>query len=145
MTACVCWFSAWMLAMLDQIEKFFSSNAYAVIGASTNRDKFGNKVLRCYLQHYKTVYPVNPKEGFIEGLTCINDIADLPETVNSISIVTPPSTTEKVVEQAIEKGIKNVWMQPGAESESAIENCMKNHVNIIARGPCILVELGFVE
>ncbi|KTC87536.1 CoA-binding protein [Legionella drozanskii] len=131
--------------MSDQIERFFTSSAYAVIGASTNREKFGNKVLRCYLQHYKTVYPVNPKEGFIEGLVCINNIVDLPETVASISIITPPAITEKVVEQAIKKGIKNIWMQPGAESDTAIQNCLKNHVNVIAKGPCILVELGFVE
>ncbi|PJE10431.1 CoA-binding protein [Legionella sp.] len=131
--------------MSDQIERFFTSSAYAVIGASTNREKFGNKVLRCYLQHYKTVYPVNPKEGFIEGLVCINNIVDLPETVASISIITPPAITEKVVEQAIKKGIKNIWIQPGAESDTAIQNCLKNHVNVIAKGPCILVELGFVE
>jgi predicted CoA-binding protein len=131
--------------MLEQIELFFTSSAYAVIGASTNREKFGNKVLRCYLQHYKRVYPVHPTEGFIEGLVCINNIADLPETVASISIITPPIITEKVVEQAIKKGIKNIWMQPGAESETSIENCLKNHVNVIAKGPCILVELGFVE
>ncbi|KTD33697.1 CoA-binding protein [Legionella nautarum] len=131
--------------MSDQIERFFTSSAYAVIGASTNREKFGNKVLRCYLQHYKTVYPVNPTEGFIEGLACINNIADLPETVASISIITPPIITEKVVEQAIKKGIKNIWIQPGAESETAIDNCVRNHVNVIAKGPCILVELGFVE
>lgn len=131
--------------MSDQIERFFTSSAYAVIGASTNREKFGNKVLRCYLQHYKTVYPVHPTEGFIEGLACINNIADLPETVASISIITPPIITEKVVEQAIKKGIKNIWIQPGAESETAIDNCVRNHVNVIAKGPCILVELGFVE
>lgn len=131
--------------MSDQIEQFFSSSAYAVIGASTDRKKFGNKVLRCYLQHYKTVYPVNPREGFIEGLICMNNINDLPKTVKSISIVTPPSVTEKIVEQAIEKGIKNIWMQPGADSEAAIKNCIEHHVNIIAQGPCILVELGFVE
>lgn len=97
------------------------------------------------MQHYKTVYPVNPRAGFIEGLICKNNINDLPKTVKSISIVTPPSVTEKIVEQAIKKGIKNIWMQPGADSEAAIKNCIEHHVNIIAQGPCILVELGFVE
>lgn len=131
--------------MSDSIQNFFTSKAYAVIGASTNRQKFGNKVLRCYIQNFKTVYPVNPTEGFIEGLPCLKGVEDLPETVNSISIITPPQITEKIVEQAIKKGIKNIWMQPGAESEKAITNCLQNKVNIIANGACILVELGFVE
>ncbi|CDZ77541.1 acetyl coenzyme A synthetase (ADP forming), alpha domain [Legionella massiliensis] len=131
--------------MSAPIQQFFSSEAYAVIGASTDREKFGNKVLRCYLLNNKTVYPVNPRNGFIEGLTCIADIAALPDTVKSISIITPPIVTEIVVEQAIKKGIKNIWMQPGAESESAIRNCQNNRINVIANGPCILIELGFAE
>lgn len=131
--------------MSDKIKQFFTSNAYAVVGASTNRQKFGNKVLRCYLQNNKTVYPVNPTEELIEGLPSIKEIADLPKQVDSISIVTPPAITEKIVDQAIKKGIKNIWMQPGAESEPAIKNCQKNQVNVIANGPCVLMELGFVD
>jgi predicted CoA-binding protein len=131
--------------MKSQIDRFFSSKAYAVIGASTNREKYGNKVLRCYLQNYLTVYPVNPKDDFIEGLICLKDLSDLPKSVASISIITTPEITEKIVEQAIKKGIKNIWIQPGAESDLAINNCLKNKINIIANGPCILVELGFVD
>ncbi|WED42841.1 CoA-binding protein [Legionella cardiaca] len=127
------------------IKQFFSSNAYAVLGASTNRHKFGNKVLRCYLQNNKTVYPVNPSETNIEGLLVIKEISELPESVRSISIITPPPITEKIVDQAIAKGIKNIWMQPGAESDKAINQCLQNHINVIAGGPCILIELGFSE
>lgn len=131
--------------MTDKIKQFFSSSAYAVIGASNNRQKFGNKVLRCYLQHNKTVFPVNPREKIVEGLPCIAEIADLPQSVNSISIITPPRITEEIVAQAIKKGIKNIWMQPGAESDTAINHCLKNKINVIANGPCILVELGFTD
>ncbi|WP_019217217.1 CoA-binding protein [Legionella tunisiensis] len=131
--------------MSDKIKQFFSSSAYAVIGASNNRQKVGNKVLRCYLQHNKTVYPVNPGEKMVEGVPCITEIAQLPQSVNSISIITPPWITEKIVAQAIKKGIQNIWMQPGAESDTAISNCLKNKINIIANGPCILVELGFID
>lgn len=127
------------------IKTFLTAKAYAVIGASTDRNKYGNKVLRCYLQHHMKVYPVNPSEKNIEGVACINSLADLPHDVSSISVVTPPKITEQVVEQAIAKGIKNIWMQPGAESEVAIENAKKHHINVIAGGPCILVQLGFSE
>lgn len=131
--------------MSDKIKQFFTSSAYAVIGASNNRQKFGNKVLRCYLQNNKTVYPVNPGEKIVEGLPCITEIADLPHFVNSISIITPPVITEKIVAQAIKKGIQNIWIQPGAESDTAINNCLQNKINVIANGPCILVELGFTD
>lgn len=131
--------------MYEKIQLFFRSKAFAVIGASTNREKFGNKVLRCYIQNFKTVYPVNPHEAYIEGIACVKEIEYLPKTVESISIITPPAVTEKIVEQAIKKGIRNIWMQPGAESQAAIDSCNKNKLNLIAGGPCILVELGFVE
>jgi len=127
------------------IKQFFTSAAYAVIGASTNRTKFGNKVLRCYLQHKLTVIPVNPNEPIIEGLKSLADISLLPSEVESISIITPPAVTEKIVEQAIQKRIKNIWMQPGAESKLAIQRCKQSGINVIAEGPCILVELGFSQ
>lgn len=129
--------------MNKSIQKFLSSPAYAVAGASNDRNKFGNKVLRCYLQNNKKVYPINPNEEQIEQLDCVKQISFLPDEVQSLSIITPPPITEKIVEQAIAKGIKNIWMQPGAESTKAILNCQQNGINVIANGPCILVELGF--
>lgn len=128
--------------MREQIEKFLSSPAFAVVGASSNRHKYGNKVLLCYLRHQKTVYPVNPHEDQIEGLSCVKALMNLPASVKSLSIVTPPLITLTIVNQAIEKGIQNIWMQPGAEHQTAIDNCLKHNINIIANGPCILQELG---
>jgi predicted CoA-binding protein len=131
---------------IDQaIQQFLSSQAFGVAGASSNRDKYGNKVLRVYLQNHKKVYPINPKEKMIEGIACISTVNDLPGDVESLSIITPPPITEKIVEQAIAKGIKNIWMQPGAESPAAIANCQKNNINVIADGSCILVKLHFHE
>lgn len=127
----------------DPIDQFFQSKAYAVLGATSNREKYGNKVLRCYQQNNKTVYPVNPRADLIEGLHVISSINDLPPEVKSISVITPPKITEEIVEQAIKKGIQNIWMQPGAESEKAINTCLKHQINVIAGGPCILVILGF--
>lgn len=134
-----------IIFLSPESRRFFSSGAYAVIGASADRAKFGNKVLRCYLQKNKKVYPVNPHEKEIEGIPCISRIADLPSNVKSISIVTPPSTTQKIVNEAIDKGIKNIWMQPGAENALAIQQCKRHNINVIAGGPCILKELRFQE
>lgn len=128
--------------MMPEIEKFFTSPAFAVAGASSDRSKFGNKVLRCYIEHQKTVYPVNPHEKSIEGLTCISSISELPIDVKSLSIVTPPAITESIVKDAITKKIENIWMQPGAESALAINMCHEHGINLIAGGPCLLQTLN---
>ncbi len=126
-----------------QIDRFLSSAAFGVAGASANRSKFGNKVLRCYLQHGKTAVPVNPNETEIEGVPCVKGIADLPPGVKSLSMITPPAVTEQLVPLAIEQGIENIWMQPGAESPGAVKLCRDKGVNVIADGSCILVVLGY--
>ncbi|HAZ7574326.1 CoA-binding protein [Legionella sp. PATHC032] len=129
----------------QQIEVFLKSPAFAVVGASSKRSKYGNKVLRCYLQNGKKVYPVNPHETVIESLPVIHSINDLPDDVHSISIITPPPITEKTVKEAVKKGIKHIWMQPGAESDLAIQYCLDHKINVISGGPCILVVMGYDE
>lgn len=129
--------------MTPAIQTFFASTAFGVVGASEDRGKFGNKVLRCYQENKKTVIPVNPKAASIEGIPCVASVSDLPDSVNSISVITPPGITEQVVEAAIAKGIRNIWMQPGAESAAAVARCEAAGVNVIADHSCILVVLGF--
>ncbi len=128
-----------------QLERFLASPAFGVAGASTSREKYGNKVLRCYLQHGKRAIPVHPKERSIEGAACVASVAELPPDVKSLSVITPPQVTEQVVEQAIARGIRNVWMQPGAESPKAVERCREAGVNVIADGTCLLVVMGYSE
>lgn len=132
-------------SLAKQIEKFLSSSAFGVVGASPNRGKYGNKVLRAYINQKMKVYPVNPSEKVIEDIPCVANVQLLPADVKSISIVTPPPITEKIVQQAIAKGIENIWIQPGAESQAAIDLAEEHHINVIAKGPCILVRLGFTE
>jgi predicted CoA-binding protein len=129
----------------QQIEIFLAAPAFAVAGASTNRAKYGNKVLRCLQQDKRTVIPINNRADTIEGLKCVATVLDLPTNVESLSIITPPKITEQVVHQAIEKGIKNIWMQPGAESALAVQQCRDNGINIIADGSCLLVVLRYRE
>jgi predicted CoA-binding protein len=129
----------------DPIERFLTSPAYGVVGASPRRHKYGNKVLRCYQQNGRRVVPVNPREKVIEGATCVASVLDLPDDVQSISVITPPPVTERVVDEAIRKGIKHVWMQPGAESDKAVAACKAAGINVIADGSCVLVVLGYRE
>ena len=129
----------------EQIQQFLASPAFGVVGASANRQKYGNKVLRCYQQNGKSVIPVNPNEPAIEGTPCAASIGDLPAEVGSISMITPPAVTAALVPLAIEKGIRNIWMQPGAEQPEAVALCRQRGINVIADGSCLLVVLGYSE
>ena len=129
----------------EQIKQFLTSPAFGVIGASANRHKYGNKVLRCFIQNGRTAVPVNPNEAEIEGIPCAATINDLPDDVQSISMITPPAVTAKLVPLAIAKGIKNIWMQPGAEHPDAVALCQAQGINVIADGSCLLVVLGYHE
>ena len=131
--------------MKEKIEGFLSAKVFGVAGASTNRDKYGNKVLRCYLQNGRKAVPINPRADIIEGQPCVASIAELPDEVTSLSVITPPKITEQIVEEAIARGIENIWMQPGAQSPQAVARCEKAGINVIADGSCLLVVLGYRE
>jgi len=128
-----------------RIDTFLAAAAFGVAGASTNRDKYGNKVLRCYLQNDLEVVPINPRAEQIEGVACVASVSDLPDEVKSLSVITPPKITEQVVEAAIARGIENIWMQPGAESPAAVARCKEAGINVIADGSCLLVVLHYRE
>lgn len=129
----------------DSIQAFLEGEAFAVVGASNDRSKYGNKVLRVYRQAGRKVYPVNPKETEVEGLACYPDLASLPEKVHGVSIITPPAVTEAILEQAAKAGIRYVWMQPGAESPGWAERAEKLGLVAIGGGPCILVTMRYHE
>jgi uncharacterized protein len=140
-----------------RIDAFLNGSPHAVVGASTNREKYGNKVLRVYQQNKRPVYPINPFGGVIEGLESFKSLTDLvkakqgagspttPFAVHAVSIITPPAITERVVEECGQLGIKHLWMQPGAESGKAVARAEELGMNVIAGGPCILVVLGYSE
>ena len=128
-----------------KIESFLAGRRFAVVGASRDRAKYGNKVLRAYQQNHLEVFAVNPGADEVEGLQAYSDLKSLPVSVDGISIITPPEVTERVVEQAIELGVKNIWLQPGAESRLAINQAERAGINLIADGPCVLVALRYRE
>jgi len=133
------------MTIQEQIDRFLSAAAFGVAGASSNRHKYGNKVLRCYHQNGKQAIPVNPNETVIEGIACVSSVDELPADVKSLSMITPPAVTELIVPRAIAHGIQNIWMQPGAESPAAVALCRDKGINVIADGSCLLVVLGYHE
>src|SRR5438105_4780173 len=92
----------------------------AVIGASSNRSKFGNRAVRAFRQQGYTVIPINPNEAEVEGLKTYASIADVPGPVDMASFYVPPEVGERVIEDVARKGVAEVWLNPGAESAALI-------------------------
>ncbi len=131
----------------DLMQDFLAGRRYAVVGASADRAKYGNKVLRAYMQAGREAVPVHPSAATIEGRTAYASLGDVPDVsgLDGVSIVTPPAVTERVVRDAIRAGVTRLWMQPGAESPSAIAEARAAGLMVLADGPCVLVALGYRE
>ena len=133
------------MELAQRIERFLDGSPHAVVGASRDRSKYGNKVLRVYLQRGRPVYAVNPAARTVEGQLAYPNLRALPEKPHGISVITPPEVTEAIVEEAIGLGIENIWMQPGAESPGAERRAAAAGMNVISGGPCLLVVQGYKE
>ncbi|MCU0717200.1 MAG: CoA-binding protein [Pirellula sp.] len=127
---------------MNSIEEFLKASTFAVAGASRDRSKYGNKVFRALIASGRRVYPLNPAALEVENHPAFASIAELPDVPVSLSVVTPPLVTRRIIEQAIAAGVKNVWMQPGAEDDQASMAARKAGLNVIDDGSCILVLLA---
>ncbi len=112
----------------------------AVIGASNDRSKFGNKAVRAYVQQGFTVFPVNPKETQIEGLAAFASIAAVPQRPNLVSVYLPPPVLLKVLPDIAAKGCDELWLNPGTESDEVLALAEKLGLNVIQA--CSIVGLG---
>jgi predicted CoA-binding protein len=126
--------------MRPAIESFFAAKAFAVVGASRNRRKFGNVVFREMKQRHLTVFPVNPHGESVEGTPCLSGVMDLPKEVEAVVTVVPPEQTLRVVEESHQRGIRSLWMQPGSQSPQAISAARSYGMNVV-HGECILMFL----
>ena len=111
----------------------------------TTGPKYGNIVFRALLKHTadddREVYPIHPALETVEGHQAFADIAALPVVPEALSIITPAAVTEKLVSQAIAVGIKQIWIQPGAEHPGAIASAEAAGITVLSNGPCILTAL----
>ena len=92
----------------------------AVIGASSNRDKFGNKALRAFAKRGYTVIPINPNEPEVEGYRTYASVLDVPGYIDLATVYVPPRTGVQVMEQLARKGVGQVWLNPGADGAEVI-------------------------
>lgn len=127
----------------NAMDAFLAGRVFAVAGASRDRAKYGNRVLRVLRQRGFEVIPVNPNATSIEGLPCVASLLDIKRDVHGCAIITHPEVTEQIVTDAIAVGVRHLWMQPGAESELAVEQAEQAGIAVVHGGPCLLVVLGY--
>lgn len=113
------------------------NNVYALIGASRNPSKYGYILLDYLKNNNFQVIPVNPREKEILNLKVYKNLSEIKTKINTVIFVVPPVITEKVLEEVARLNIKNVWMQPGSESDRAIKYCEKNNINCV-HDACIM-------
>lgn len=92
----------------------------AVIGASSDRHKFGNKALRAFRDQGYRVLAINPNEREVEGMATYASVLDVPERIDMATFYVPPGIGEQVIAEVAQKGIGEVWLNPGAESDALV-------------------------
>jgi hypothetical protein len=112
----------------------------AIIGASKNRQKYGNKAVRAWLKKGHKVFPVNPKEKTIEGLPCYSSVLEVNDKIDVISIYVPPKVGLTLVNQLASVNAGLVYLNPGAESDDLIEALKEKEIPFVLA--CSIVAAG---
>lgn len=113
----------------------------AILGASSDRSKFGNKSVRAHRQMGYTVYPVNPKGGEIEGLTAYRSLAEVPlGRLDRISVYLPPSVGLAALDDVAARGCGELWLNPGSDSSEVVEKARQLGLNVVQA--CSIVGVG---
>ena len=127
------------LPLEDLMRDFTNRRTWAVVGATNDPRKYGNRILRDLRRAGYIVYAVNNRETEIEGEPAYRSLAGLPVKPEVVDIVVPPDQTEQIVRQCRSLGLARVWMQPGAESEAAIQYCLDNGIQVV-HDACAMVQ-----
>jgi len=121
------------------IAECVNERAWAVVGASTNPAKFGNRIYRALKASGYRVYPVNPRARQIDGDPCYPSVASLPEQPGVVDVVVPPAIGLTIAEEVAAAGIARIWFQPGAESPDNLARARSLGLKTVAHA-CAMVE-----
>ena len=112
----------------------------AVIGASSDRRKFGNKAFRAFRHKGFAVIPVNPNEPEVEGTKTVASVLDITGPVDMVTVYVPPSVGVRIMDDVARKGVKEVWLNPGADGEEVIDRARE--LGIEPTVACSIVGIG---
>ena len=115
-------------------------SSVAIIGASGDRAKYGNKAVRAFVRQGYTVYPVNPKETQVEGLAAYKSIEEVPERPEKISVYVPPQVLLKLLPAIAARGCEELWLNPGTESPEVLAEAERLGLNVIQA--CSIIGVG---
>lgn len=127
-----------MKSGLAQIQSFLSNKTIAIVGASRNPKKFGYQVTEHLVKHGYHVVPIHREASEILGLPCVRSIGDLPASVSAICIVVPKHQTDDLLRSALDKGIREVWIQQMSDGPETAAIAAISDANIV-RGRCIFM------
>ena len=112
----------------------------AVIGASSNRSKFGNKALRAFKAEGHRVVPINPNEREVEGIATYASVLDVPGDIDMATVYVQPDVACRLLDEFERKRIPEIWVNPGAESDELFEEAKRRKLNVIAA--CSIIGIG---
>ena len=112
----------------------------AIIGASADRDKFGNKAVRAFRAQGFTVIPINPTETEVEGERAYPSVLDYPGKIDEASVYVPPAIGLGVMDQLKEKGVPVVWLNPGADGPDVVRRARE--LGLDTRVACSILAVG---
>ncbi|MEI6898319.1 MAG: CoA-binding protein [Bacteroidota bacterium] len=127
-----------MKADKTAIDAFFSAKKIAIAGVSRDTNKFGHSVFNALTERGFDIYPINPNTNSLGGIPCFQRVRDLPSDVVNLLILTPKAQTSGIIEEAIRKGITNIWIQQMSETPEAVK-IAQNHGVKLVYGQCILM------
>jgi uncharacterized protein len=112
----------------------------AIVGASSDRRKYGNKALRAFERRGYTVLAINPNEPEVEGHRTYPSVLDVPGGIDMATIYIPPDVGVTVMEQLAVKGIPEVWLNPGADEEAVVDRARELGLNVVRA--CSIIGIG---
>jgi uncharacterized protein len=112
----------------------------AVVGASNNRRKFGNKALRAFQAEGYHVIPINPHEREVEGIAAYASVLDVPEKIDMATIYVQPEVALALLPEFGQKQIPEIWVNPGADSDELLVEARRLKLNVIAA--CSILGIG---
>jgi predicted CoA-binding protein len=117
-----------------------SEPTVAVLGASQDRRKYGNKAVRAYRDYGMTVLPVNPREATVEGLAAYPSLDVISVPLDYISLYVPPAVGMQLLPAIAAKKPREVWLNPGSESDDLLDAMADLHLRTVVG--CSIVALG---
>jgi predicted CoA-binding protein len=112
----------------------------AVVGASRNRDKFGNKALRAFAAQGFSVIPINPHESNVEGYRTFASVLDVPGPIDMATVYVPAEAGLHVIEELARKGVPEVWLNPGADDDRVVARAKALGLKIVQA--CSIMGIG---